>query len=205
MTPEDAEVEEGLIPFIRGDFDFPSMRNAAFNNFAPFLAHPTVDPRPDLFDGADPATINPRVRRDLGIDVTVTIKDKDQVERTTVVRKSYIIPCRTPSYPALPTFFLEAKGPAAVARLQACYNGVLGARAMLKLRNYARGCDEDPVLSAMPPPSPTFSLSSSALGTPALAGLSADDANVSHHAEPPQLPLSPSAPLDDADASDDIG
>ncbi|KAI9817590.1 MAG: hypothetical protein M1826_001576 [Phylliscum demangeonii] len=275
---EDAELEEDVkgdsFPFIHGDFDFPGEKNVVFNNLVPFTEYPFVDAKPDVFDGANPAAINPRVCRDLEIDVTETIKDKDQVERAIVVRKSYIIPCKTASYPALPNFFLEAKGPGGttgVAKTQACYNGVLGARAMHKLRNYAPGMRRRPCiytfhlrapdtpggdphyymtllgayalihssnafregasafrnlriwaseqrthaiaaanaradrLSAMPPPLPTFSLHPSALGTPALAGLSADDATVSHRAEPPLLPLSPSASPDDADVSDDIG
>ncbi|KAI9814079.1 MAG: hypothetical protein M1826_002324 [Phylliscum demangeonii] len=149
---EDAELEEDVMDdsfsFIHGDFDFPSKKNVVFNNLVPFTEYPLVDAKPDFFDGANPATINPRVCRDLEIDVTETIKGKDQVERTRVVRKSYVTPCRTASYPALPNFFLEAKGPggtAGVAKTQACYNGVLGARAMNKLRNYARGCLDDPV------------------------------------------------------------
>ncbi|KAI9812836.1 MAG: hypothetical protein M1826_002757 [Phylliscum demangeonii] len=74
----------------------------------------------------------------------LTYEDKEQKERTSFVQASYIIPCKTEAYPALPNFSFEAKGPTgteAVIRRQACYNGVLGARAMQKLRDYAKGGD----------------------------------------------------------------
>ncbi|KAI9812983.1 MAG: hypothetical protein M1826_002574 [Phylliscum demangeonii] len=142
------DVMVNSLPFIHGDFNFPSKKNVVFNNLVPLTEHKLVYAKPDFVDGADPATISPRVCRELLIDVTETFTDKDQVERTRVVRKSYIIPCRSASYPALPNFSVEVKGPGGtgvVAMRQACYNGVLGARAMFKLRNYARGCGDEPV------------------------------------------------------------
>ncbi|KAI9815425.1 MAG: hypothetical protein M1826_002055 [Phylliscum demangeonii] len=198
------DVMNHCFPFIHGDFDFPSKKNVVFNNLVPLTEHSLVDAKPDFVDGADPATINPRVCRDLEIDVTQTIKDKDPVERTIVVQKSYIIPCRTTAYPALPNFFLEAKGPggtAGVAKIQACYNGVLGARRLRlpqpasEQRTHAIAAANARAdrLSAMPPPMPpTISLDSSALDTLALAGPSANAVTASHNAE---LPTPLSSPL----------
>lgn len=74
--------------------------------------------KPDLYYGAAPDTIKPRVRRDLG----------DQ-----------IVPSNNSHYPAVPNFFLEGKsdkGRADVAKKQACHDGAIGARAMHSLQNY---------------------------------------------------------------------
>jgi hypothetical protein len=88
-----------------------------FNHLEP-LADDLPAPKPDLYDGALPQQIDRRVRDDLG---------------------KQIVPCNRTSLPAAPNFFLEGKsegGRADVAKLQACYDGAVGARAMHSLQNY---------------------------------------------------------------------
>jgi hypothetical protein len=88
-----------------------------FNHLEP-LAEDLPKPVPDLYDGALPQQIDRRVRRDLGM---------------------HIVPSNNTSLPAAPNFFLEGKsagGRADVAKLQACHDGAIGARAMHSLQNY---------------------------------------------------------------------
>jgi hypothetical protein len=88
-----------------------------FNHLEP-MADDLPIPKPDLYDGALPQQIDRRVRDDLG---------------------KQIIPCNKTSLPAAPNFFLEGKsegGRADVAKLQACHDGAIGARAMHSIQNY---------------------------------------------------------------------
>ncbi|KIW41742.1 uncharacterized protein PV06_07266 [Exophiala oligosperma] len=77
------------------------------------------DPRPDVYHGAAPSSIHPRVRADLA---------------------DFIIPSKVDtSRPAAPNFFVEGKsaqGRADVAKRQALLDGAMGARAMHQLQNY---------------------------------------------------------------------
>ncbi|KAG5289101.1 hypothetical protein I7I48_08341 [Histoplasma ohiense] len=53
----------------------------------------------------------------------------------------HIIPSTDDSLPMAPNFFLEAKGPddsAAIARIQACYDGALGARDIQSIQSYGQ-------------------------------------------------------------------
>ena len=88
-----------------------------FNHLEPFTEY-LPNAKPDVYDGALPAEIDRQVRRDLG---------------------RHIVPCNDSSRPAAPNFFIEGKsasGRADVAKLQACYDGAIGARAMDSLQNY---------------------------------------------------------------------
>ena len=52
-----------------------------------------------------------------------------------------VVPCNDSSRPAVPNFFVEGKSASArpdVAKLQACHDGAVGARAMYTLENYRR-------------------------------------------------------------------
>ncbi|KAI9808925.1 MAG: hypothetical protein M1826_004012, partial [Phylliscum demangeonii] len=69
-------VMDNCFPFIHGVFDFPRKETVVFKNFVPLIEYPLVDAKPDFFDGANPATINPRVCRDLLINATKSFKDK---------------------------------------------------------------------------------------------------------------------------------
>ena len=108
-----------VIPIIVGDKDdgHPSQADVLFSHLEP-VDQDLVQPKPDLYYGAQPGQIDPRVRDELG---------------------KYIVPSSDTSLPAIPNYFLEAKsmqGRADVAVRQACYDGVIGARAMFKLQNY---------------------------------------------------------------------
>ncbi|KAI9825162.1 MAG: hypothetical protein M1826_007087 [Phylliscum demangeonii] len=142
----DDNIMQHPFPWMYGDLNCSRNKTKVFSDLVPFTKYPhwSMGSR-DFFDGAKPGTIKPRVCRDLLTDVTKTYNETDQADRTTAVRASYILPCNMPSYPALPNFSLEAKRPAgmdAMAMCQACYNGVLGARAMHRLWHYARGSDD---------------------------------------------------------------
>ena len=91
--------------------------NHPFNHLKP-LGEYLPRPQPDTYDGALPAQIDRRVRQGIG---------------------RHIVPCNDSSRPAAPNFFCEGKGASArpdVAKLQACHDGAVGARAMHSLQNY---------------------------------------------------------------------
>ncbi|MCJ1402237.1 hypothetical protein MMC11_005457 [Xylographa trunciseda] len=106
---EDAVMSD-VFPVIQGTARIPFAKNLVFGNLEPLTYGNFVDAKPDFYDGAYSAQINMRIREELG---------------------SYIIPATQGQAPALPTFFTEVKGPdgsGAVAKRQACYDGVLGER-----------------------------------------------------------------------------
>ena len=75
-------------------------------------------PTPDSYDGVVPTQIHRQVRKDLG---------------------KHIVPCNDTSRPAAPNFYVEGKSAEAnpsKAKLQACHDGAVGARAMHSLQNY---------------------------------------------------------------------
>lgn len=109
------DVMSTVFPVIQGDAHFSSARNMIFNNLKPLTDGNVVDVKPDFYDGASPAQIDRRIRAELG---------------------PYITPSTQQQAPALPNCFMEVKGPdgsGAVAKRQACYYGVAGARGMCKL------------------------------------------------------------------------
>ena len=88
-----------------------------FNNLEP-LSEYLPRAQPDVYDGALPQHVDPRVRKDLG---------------------RYIVPCNDTSRPVAPNFFIEgksARGRADVAKLQACHGGAVGSRGIHSLENY---------------------------------------------------------------------
>ena len=105
-------------PIISGNANIPSAGELPFGNLKPLTDGTLVDAKPDFYDGARPAQIDRRIRAELG---------------------SYITPSTQYQAPALPNFFTEVKGPdgsGAVAKRQACYDGVVGTRGVDKLRAY---------------------------------------------------------------------
>ena len=124
------DIMSTVFPVIHGNARIPSARNLVFGNLQPLTSGNFVDAKPDFFDGARPAQIDPRIRADLG---------------------PYITPSTQQHAPALPNFFTEVKGPdgsGAVAKRQACYDGAMGARGIHKLRSFqAEGsetlCDDN--------------------------------------------------------------
>ena len=112
------KVKETVYPILRGTTKIPSERGKLLANWAHLTDGSLVTAKPDAYDGANPAQIQPSVREDLA---------------------SHILPSTQYNSPVLPNFFVEVKGPdgsAAVARRQACYDGALGARGMHSLQNY---------------------------------------------------------------------
>lgn len=99
---------------------FRSLNDLPFNNLE--LFDPTITTtKPDHYDGAQPHTIDYRVRNDID---------------------RHIVPHTNASRPVVPNFFLEDKGPGGrgdVAKLQAAHNGAVGARAMMSLQGYPSG------------------------------------------------------------------
>ena len=85
------------------------------------LTDGTISPgNPDLFHGARPEQLNPRIRNELN---------------------GRIVPSTQKDLPIAPNFFLAAKGPdgtLAVAGRQACYDGALGARGIHSLQSYGQ-------------------------------------------------------------------
>ncbi|TKA66811.1 hypothetical protein B0A55_11077 [Friedmanniomyces simplex] len=113
------DVMTDVIPTIRGrpGSKFHNAGDTVFNNLAKF-APGIADAKPDGYDGARPAEIDPTVRNHLN---------------------GYIIPSRSNELPAAPNHLTEVKGPsgrADVLRRQATYAGAIGGRAMFELENY---------------------------------------------------------------------
>ncbi|KAF2229648.1 hypothetical protein EV356DRAFT_455391 [Viridothelium virens] len=96
-----------------------AQKNILFTNIDPITDNIT-QAKPDYYYGAQPEQINPRVCNELS---------------------KHIIPSKHAHLPAVPNFFLEAKGPygsGAAAKRQVCHDGAIGARAMQSLRSYGR-------------------------------------------------------------------
>ena len=119
----EAEVMMHVFPMITGNTNIPSGSNQMFKNLKP-LGDRISTPQPDYFNGSRTKEIRPKVRDDLG---------------------QYIIPSSQRKRPALPNFFMEAKGPegkSSVAKRQITQDLAAGARGMLRMQSY--GLD-DPV------------------------------------------------------------
>ena len=119
---EDA-VMGNLLPIIQGHAPIPSAKNLLFGNLIPLTNSNLTDAKPDFYDGVNPFQIAQPIREELG---------------------RYIIPSKQTQAPALPNFFMEAKGPygiPAVGKLQACFDGALGARGVHKLRSFRENPD----------------------------------------------------------------
>jgi len=120
---KEKQVSESVIPIIEGKTGDRKCRSGGipFTNLDP-LTDGTLKPgNPDVYYGARPEQLSRKVRDELG---------------------GEIIPSTQHDLPAVPNFFLAAKGPdgsAAVAKRQACYDGALGARGMHSLVSYGQG------------------------------------------------------------------
>lgn len=109
----------GGIPFNNLD-QLP--RSTLANRLAdiPLDKNALVSGNPGLYYGARPEKLDPRVRTELS---------------------GHIIPSTQDGLPIAPNFFLAVKGLdgfLSVARLQACYDGALGARGMHSLQSYGQ-------------------------------------------------------------------
>lgn len=105
-------------PIIAGTSDIPSQENLLFGNLKHLTDGSITKAKPDCYDGSRPADLNKQIREELG---------------------SYIVPSINTAAPCLPNFFTEGKGPKGttdVCKLQALYDGALGARGIHELRSY---------------------------------------------------------------------
>lgn len=114
----ESKVMSKVFPIIAGTADIPSQENLYFGNLKDLTDGSMTKAKPDFYDGARPAELNKVVREHLN---------------------EYIEPSTKKNAPLLPNFFTEGKGPdgsAPVCKLQAMYDGALGARGMHELRSY---------------------------------------------------------------------
>lgn len=115
------DIMRTVVPILAGNSNIPNRQNLLFTQLDSMTNGTTVLPKPDFYDGICLENIDMQVRQDL---------------------ESYIIPTGHRIAPAAPNFFLEVKshsGGIEVAKRQACYDGAIGARAMLKLHSYRQG------------------------------------------------------------------
>ena len=118
MALKENKVIEKSYKTIAGNVRTFSMQDRQVGNLAILTDGSIVNPRPDVYDGASPTTVDQRIRDALN---------------------NYIIPSTTPTRPCVPNFFVEVKGPAGdvvVAKRQAGHYGALGARGVHELRRY---------------------------------------------------------------------
>ena len=124
----EATVMSKAFPIIAGTPDIPSRENLLFGNLKHLTDGSITKAKPDFYDGSRPTDLNKQIRKELG---------------------PYIVPSTNTALPCLPNFFTEAKGPkgtADVCKLQALYDGALGARGMHELRSYVdpeTACDNN--------------------------------------------------------------
>ncbi|KAK7413993.1 hypothetical protein QQX98_007104 [Neonectria punicea] len=116
----ESEVMKNVISVLDGDIqDHKSVAcGTKFENLYQLTDGSLVAANPDECYGARPEQLHQEVRDKLG---------------------DFIVPSTGKDVPIAPSFFLEAKGPRGtlvVARLQACYDGALGARGIHNLRVY---------------------------------------------------------------------
>ncbi|KAL9084855.1 MAG: hypothetical protein Q9159_005018 [Coniocarpon cinnabarinum] len=112
------DVTATVLPMIIGEAKIPGSRNVEFNHLAPLTDGTISKDKPDYYEGSCPADLKKGVRDKFG---------------------EYIVPSTDTSRLCLPNFFIEVKGPRGtsdVLKLQACYAGAIGARAMHKLQSY---------------------------------------------------------------------
>lgn len=108
-------------PIIAGTTDIPSLENLLFGNLKDLTDGTICKAKPDFYDGSRPAELHKHVRDDLA---------------------TYIVPSTNTAAPCLPNFFTEGKGPdgsPGTCKLQALYDGALGARGVHQLRTYIAG------------------------------------------------------------------
>ncbi|KAH8429985.1 uncharacterized protein LDX57_007657 [Aspergillus melleus] len=119
-TSDEQLVIQKILPILNGpqQSSFHDGGNHPFTNLAPLTDGTLANAKPDMYHGAPPCQLHPRVQEQLN----------DQ-----------IIPTRQTSRPITPNFFVEAKGHCGspyVLKRQALYDSALGARAMHSLQQY---------------------------------------------------------------------
>ena len=114
----ESKVMSKAFPIIAGTADIPSQENLRFTNLKDLTDGSITKAQPDFYDGARPEDLNIQIRKELG---------------------PYIVPSTNTAAPCLPNSFTEGKGRKGlidVCKLQATYDGAIGARGILELRSY---------------------------------------------------------------------
>ncbi len=119
---KEKQVSTSVIPIIEGNFGAPNCVSGGipFTNLDHLTDGTAVSGNPDLYYGARPEQLNPRVRDELS---------------------GHIIPSTQHNLPLAPNFFVAVKGPNGtfpVVDNQANYDGALGARGMHSLQSYGQ-------------------------------------------------------------------
>ncbi|PLB50307.1 hypothetical protein P170DRAFT_445640 [Aspergillus steynii IBT 23096] len=129
-TSDEQLVIKKILPILDGpqqqSSSFHDGGNHPFKNLAPLTDGTLANAKPDIYHGAPPHQLHPRVREQLS----------DQ-----------IIPTRQGNRPITPNFFVEAKGHCGsppVLKRQALYDSALGARAMHALQQYGSNSSNRP-------------------------------------------------------------
>lgn len=107
-----------VFPIIAGTADIASQENLRFGNLKDLTDGSLTKAQPNFYDGARLEELNKQIRQELG---------------------PYIVPSKNTAAPCLPNFFMEGKGPKGltnVGKLQALYNGALGARGIHEIQSY---------------------------------------------------------------------
>ena len=100
--------------------NYDTARNLIFGNIKPLTDGSLVAPKPDLYDGVNPTTLDKAIMEELA---------------------DVIVPAKSGGNPVVPNFFFEIAGPKSrpvVAELRARYYGAIGARAMNALQSYGK-------------------------------------------------------------------
>ncbi|POS77926.1 hypothetical protein DHEL01_v203693 [Diaporthe helianthi] len=117
----ESKVMSRVMPFFSGQSSgtqIASEENLVFNNLTSLTNGATVDPKPDLFDGASFTQVHSQIRKDLD---------------------SLIVPTKHVHAPIAPNYFFEAKSSLGLpheGRRQITYDIAAGSRAMNALQNY---------------------------------------------------------------------
>ena len=116
------DVLANVVPTLLGQnvANYDTARNLIFGNIKPLTDGSLVAPKPDLYDGVNPTTLDKAIREELA---------------------DVIVPSKAGGNPVVPNFFFEIAGPnsrSEVAELRARYHGAIGARAMHALQSYGK-------------------------------------------------------------------
>ena len=117
---KEQQIRESIVPIIEGNIEDAKCRSEGIllSNLDDLTDFKFVPGNPDIYYGARPKQLDPRIR--------------DELDRQ-------IIPSTQHNLPLAPNFFLTVKGPdgsSEVATKQALYDGALGARGMHSLQSY---------------------------------------------------------------------
>lgn len=115
---DEADVMANAFPILQGETELPSAFRRTFQNLEPLTDGTIVDAEPDHYVGARPEQLDTSIHEKLG---------------------PFVVPSKHTAAPIVPNNSTEAKGPSGtrtVLKLQACYDGAIGARAVQCLQSF---------------------------------------------------------------------